>query len=748
MAPPDGDSRTWRRAASRGPVSAVAVGTLAGADRIVSAGDDGTVRIWDPESALEVFDPLVPHSGTVLGVVTLADHVISVGTDGMLVASQAVMGSTELRAATALASDEASQRDRIGSFEYVAHAVADFLLDKRTEPPVTIGVKGSWGGGKSSLMKMVRERIDPEAVGKRREIELVDAEDGGARWKRLIVAISGRDSELTAGDAYAEASKLAEPAARPRGLSTDAEGVWRPSVWFNPWHYQSGEQIWAGLATSIVEQTTERMSRLERERFFLRLNLARVNTEAVRRTFYDLLWRRVALPLAALAAAAVFVGVAWGAQWAAGGFSLAALLALGGSAVSVLRTPVAGVYPALVESPAYAHSSRVLDDARELQAYVEDPRHRSRVGYTHLAYVDIQRVINLVASRERPLVVFIDDLDRCTPSVVSQTLEALNLFLAGPFRNCSFVIAVEPRVLAAHVAAAYESLVKAIGQETGDEAADGGQLGCGQLGWRFLEKMIHLPVVVPRPTREQAARYLTELLPPVGGREAHLSTASTAPPDEPVATLTPGSPAEATRRHVSLEPTETLKRNSAQAKLDERELMRGSASNRAHSAPIRERRARELAQEPAFHAACRWSAENLVPELNPRRLKRLLAMIQLHALIANRLGYLSAGASEQLEEQLKHIGVLAALNVRWPHIVDRLLGPSVEDPSGPLVVQQFMARDRPDSRGSASFAWLTDDLQSFLDEHREALDMVVRLTTLEPAEGAVPRLASREFPTD
>ena len=43
------------------------------------------------------------------------------------------------------------------------------------------------------------------------------------------------------------------------------------TVWFNPWTFQSTDQIWAGLAQSVVRQVADRLGPLEREAFLERL---------------------------------------------------------------------------------------------------------------------------------------------------------------------------------------------------------------------------------------------------------------------------------------------------------------------------------------------------------------------------------------------------------------------------------------------------------------------------------------------
>jgi hypothetical protein len=276
-------------------------------------------------------------------------------------------------------------------------------------------------------------------------------------------------------------------------------------------------------------------------------------------------------------------------------------------------------------------------------------------------------------------------------------------------------------MLAAHVAAAYASLVT----QLDDESTDG-----NQLGWRFLEKMIQLPVVVPRPSPDQAAHYITDLLPPESDRAAPQpdtrATASAADDaTRPSEAESESSEQPTPSTSIDLGPSEKPRESAHEEGFGRIGSIESSISVR------RERIARNLASEPAFHEACKWSAENLVPDLNPRQLKRLLAMIELHSLIANRLGYLDFDDSKVLARQLQEIGVLAALQVRWPHLVDRLLAPPPEDPHGRLLVEQIL--EEPEGRPAADYPWLKKDLCDFLIEHSEAVDTMVRLTTLEPS---------------
>ena len=133
---------------------------------------------------------------------------------------------------------------------------------------------------------------------------------------------------------------------------------------------------------------------------------------------------------------------------------------------------------------------------------VEEPDYTSRLGFLHLVDSDMHRILRAAGATPRePFVIFIDDLDRCTYGTVAQVIEALNVFLAGDFDNCIFVIAMEPDLVAAQIHIAYRELFDRLGE-------DGG----GDLGWRFLEKMVQLPLALPEPRLPQVERFVDSIL--------------------------------------------------------------------------------------------------------------------------------------------------------------------------------------------------------------------------------------------
>jgi hypothetical protein len=103
-------------------------------------------------------------------------------------------------------------RDRLGFQRYIDSFV-QLILDQRTHPPLTIGISGAWGSGKSFLLWHIEEELQ------RRSTESVSSgkKSLGARLKWR----------------------------QPRPLVH--------IVPFNAWEYNASEVVWAGLVRKIIE---------------------------------------------------------------------------------------------------------------------------------------------------------------------------------------------------------------------------------------------------------------------------------------------------------------------------------------------------------------------------------------------------------------------------------------------------------------------------------------------------------------
>lgn len=139
------------------------------------------------------------------------------------VTSQAVTEGTQVTDVTEVgvsnsgATDQPTLDDQLGFKPYVM-AVAEFLMNEATKPPLAISIEGEWGSGKSSFM-------------------------------------------LQLEDALVESKKLA-----PNAI-----------IQFNAWRHDKVESLWAAFAVQFAEQLRSKLTRSEQITGYIRLCCERFN---------------------------------------------------------------------------------------------------------------------------------------------------------------------------------------------------------------------------------------------------------------------------------------------------------------------------------------------------------------------------------------------------------------------------------------------------------------------------------------
>jgi hypothetical protein len=182
---------------------------------------------------------------------------------------------------THIATDRWTLDDTLG-FEAYAHAIYRFMTHKETFSPVTISIQAPWGGGKTSLMRMIQKKLDPGHPDLKTEEDTIQR-------KMPLVADS-----ITISQVFEEINEWVEvKVARglPNAMVAPSPGTesepHRLTIWFNAWKYQSTSEVWSGLADAIIHQVTARLTPSEREQFWLRLNLKRLDTDKIRRQIHE-----------------------------------------------------------------------------------------------------------------------------------------------------------------------------------------------------------------------------------------------------------------------------------------------------------------------------------------------------------------------------------------------------------------------------------------------------------------------------
>jgi hypothetical protein len=525
---------------------------------------------------------------------------------------------------THIATDIWTLSDTLGYRAYV-YAIYRFMTHPQTKPPLTISIQAPWGGGKTSLMRMIQKMLDPDAL------QEVKEETQGSRFVfTLKEALKEIEEWILAGPK----NKLAEiPKDKNRKLLT---------VWFNAWKYESTNQVWAGLADAVMQQVSARLSPVDREKFWLRLNLKRVDADKIRQRIHQRIlnyfWRGLRVWVFGygigliLSVSITLIGSFIQSSLA----SLAKIVGWGGIGSLFLSTAISSV--------------RKYRDAKEkvekepamvsLNEYLDIPDYRKELGFIHYVEADLQRVLACIPNEHRPIVIFIDDLDRCSPAKVAQVVEGVNLFLAGDFPQCIFLLGMDTEMVAAALQAAHKDMIACLPSDAGIP-----------VGWRFMDKFVQLPFLIPPTEEVEVTRYTKSLfesnealtidpkIEEIASESAkHIFTRSDAA-DETLKLQSKLNLDEAQRGHLQ----EQLEAHVVQRKLDE-----GIETFTDKNPEIQ----RVISVATSYFRG------------NPRELKRFINSFRFHYFIwwARRAQELESPSLEQLLRW-------TVLSMKWPEVV-------------------------------------------------------------------------------
>lgn len=369
-----------------------------------------------------------------------------------------------------IVNDKWTVEDALGYDDY-AEAITHFIKHEETAPPLAISVQAPWGAGKTSLMRMIQKKLDPEA--------LMDPPNFPLKKKQT--------ARPGPGDYFTAIEKILKDRRKNSEPKMDYLEVenWI-TIWFNPWKYESSDQIWAGLADSITRQIGDRLSLFDREWFYLQLHLRRINIEKLRRKFLDRQIDR--LP-------STFVYIT--------GLILIALAVPIEMVQEIIKSklpllsfgPVGAVASGLLGTAAAVTKfwkSNITDEvnATKLSELVEVPDYDEKLGFRHAAEQDIKRIHASIPRDDKgkpKIAIFIDDLDRCSPSKIAKVFEAINLLVADDIAPCYFIIGMDGEIVSAALESHYEDLFSTIPTS----------FRTSSIGWHYLDKFVQLPFVIP-----------------------------------------------------------------------------------------------------------------------------------------------------------------------------------------------------------------------------------------------------------
>ncbi|WP_410587203.1 P-loop NTPase fold protein [Amycolatopsis sp. lyj-23] len=483
--------------------------------------------------------------------------------------------------------------------------------------PTVIALDGAWGSGKTALIALTAQRLTAT-----RRSTVPDDTVSRLTVCEALRALNGRGDPVWNLDMV----KQADPSDAPPPVITAK---------FEPWAHQTNQQVWAGLTRSLLDSVAKNLLPTRSavaERYWFQRNVDRVDRMRLRQSLH----KNAISPLLAIASLALIVPIVAQLARSTDQYKLAGWINVVGSNLAVYivlaaffvgightwyryKRPAAQFLPAdlfvgPIVSTAFAGDSGTGDEA------LRDPYYNARSGFLYLAQHDVFNVLKDVEAADRTVVLFIDDLDRCSPNTTAEVFEAINMFVNRTYPVTRFVLCLDTSAVATHLDHVHSALKdKAL---HGDDPSP---------GWSFLRKLIQLPIPIP-PASVSAIEETLDVL---------LGLTVQAPPQE----STPEQPTEPPDATTPRDDTS----KSPQPSEPQGESEVGSVARfLEHDLGVRERVLQRLREQP---------------ESSVREMKRILTTWQFYVRVLIRVRALDTA---QLSEDARTLVVLAEILTRWP----------------------------------------------------------------------------------
>jgi hypothetical protein len=394
--------------------------------------------------------------------------------------------------------DEPASQDELDVNDY-ADALARFILHKQTLPPLTIGIHGRWGKGKSSFMKLVDSALVKYAGAnnvKRLQLKRwkLIRKTRTESWNALVKELIEAEPSIQALLAEKRTLDKKEKNERQQQLNKyDKQKKQEARLWkamtksaerniigvrFNAWQFEDAKQTWAGLASQISERMEQALPWHSRQWLKISYAWEERKSELVLNVLLPL---AVVCLVAGLFSLGSFRSVVLPQEIGSGFADLLRLLLPTGSAFLTIW-----FISSQFLKVAQPVSERVL-------SYVRLPNYRDQMGFQHRVKDDLQFVYNFLRKRHQGchVVVYIDDLDRCSEGKIIEILQAINLILA----SCEFFVFVGMDT---------EMIYRAIGSYYQGNVPE-------RFPENYLRKIVQISFYLPETKKEKRLDYVNSL---------------------------------------------------------------------------------------------------------------------------------------------------------------------------------------------------------------------------------------------
>ena len=510
--------------------------------QLASAGEDGTFRVWDANTGEML--AVEARSGITFAVAwnpKNQDEVATGHNEEVVLWSHPHFHHTD--SVAVLHNDEVGGAEAIDALGLgnTAETMARWMMASEVKPPLAVGLFGPWGGGKSFFLNMLRRRVDAltEVTGTVANVRQVDFNAWHYSDAQLWASLAQRlFSELRppVGDESTHGDDRPHQLERKRSELACAEAEF---VAYNRATYRTDDGATLG---DLAEKSGP-----DKAVFLAEMGLSDASIETVMGMRRGLTWQvgswrsmlvkrwREFLMLTLLYATFAYPAYLAAKQaWTFGAWVLGTLAALpvvigltaaikaachAGEGAKWLSETVKGLADESMKREQEQQDrlgkrvSELRTRVTELEAAAPEMEwntlmaarsgtegYRKHLGVIHEVQGDLKRMADLLkrAHKEKAnvaqdrddrlsdlrIILYIDDLDRCSPERVVQVLEAVKLLVSNEL--FLVVVAVDPRWLHASINLHFNRLIAGTG--------DGPNLATSH---DYLEKIFQIPLLLP-----------------------------------------------------------------------------------------------------------------------------------------------------------------------------------------------------------------------------------------------------------
>lgn len=164
-----------------------------------------------------------------------------------------------------------------------------------------------------------------------------------------------------------------------------------------------------------------------------------------------------------------------------------------GDMLGITFLGILGAFDETIKAASGGVMSPKLSDLPKIGADYEKERYRNSLASQDISNL-LEQAIEKALGKNKKLVIFIDDLDRCHPEAALKLLEGIKVYLN--LKNCVIVFAIDQRQIE-------RALKKALAIDDGSD---------GHQAREYLEKICQDIYHLPLPDKQRKAEYLNTLL--------------------------------------------------------------------------------------------------------------------------------------------------------------------------------------------------------------------------------------------